>query len=173
MWLAKLMYSTKWWWFHDDVIKWKHFPRYWPFVRGIHWSPVNSPHKGQWCEALKFSLICAWINGWVNNSEAGDLKRHRAHYDVILMSRNGESIAATCTDLVNALSEWETKLQCNVVSHWLGACTKWSLHVHMLFDVLGISLRYQIANHWTSKSFPRSTTHQAWGLSMVVIHVGP
>ena len=32
---------------HDDVIKWKHFPRYWPFVRGIHWSPVNSPHKGQ------------------------------------------------------------------------------------------------------------------------------
>ena len=34
--------------FHDDVIKWKHFPRYWPFVRGIHRSPVNSPHKGQW-----------------------------------------------------------------------------------------------------------------------------
>ena len=31
---------------HDDVIKWKHFPRYWPFVRGIHRSPVNSPHKG-------------------------------------------------------------------------------------------------------------------------------
>ena len=33
--------------FHDDVIKWKHFPRYWPFVRGIHWSPVNSLHEGQ------------------------------------------------------------------------------------------------------------------------------
>ena len=33
--------------FHDDVIKWKHFPRYWPFVRGIHRSPVNSPHKGR------------------------------------------------------------------------------------------------------------------------------
>ena len=32
---------------HDDVIKWKHFPRYWPFVRGIHRSPVNFPHKGQ------------------------------------------------------------------------------------------------------------------------------
>ena len=28
---------------HDDVIKWKHFPRNWPFVRGIHRSPVNSP----------------------------------------------------------------------------------------------------------------------------------
>ena len=43
---------------HDDVIKWKHFPRYWPFVRGIHRSPVNSSHKGQWCGALMFSLIC-------------------------------------------------------------------------------------------------------------------
>ena len=44
---------------HDDVIKWKHFPRYWPFVWGIHRSPVNFPHKGQWHEALTFSLICA------------------------------------------------------------------------------------------------------------------
>ena len=70
---------------HDDVIKWKHFPRYWPFVRGIHRSPVNSPHKGQWRGALMFSLICDWINGWVNNREAGDLRRHRAHYDVIVM----------------------------------------------------------------------------------------
>ena len=41
-----------------DVIKWKHFSRYWPFVRGIHRSPVNSLHKGQWREALVFYLIC-------------------------------------------------------------------------------------------------------------------
>ena len=71
---------------HDDVIKWKHFPRYWPFVWGIHRSPVNSPHKGQWRGALMFSLICAQINGWVNNREAGDLRRHQAHCDVIIMS---------------------------------------------------------------------------------------
>ena len=44
---------------HDDVIKWKHFPRYWPFVRGIHRSPVKSPHIGQWRGTLMFSLICA------------------------------------------------------------------------------------------------------------------
>ena len=69
---------------HDDVIKWKHFPRYWPFVRGIHRSPLNSPHKGQWRGALMFSLICVWINGWVNNGEAGDLRRYSAHYDVIV-----------------------------------------------------------------------------------------
>ena len=72
---------------HDDVIKWKHFPSYWPFVRGIHRSPVNSPHKGQWRGALIFSLICAWINSWVNNGETGDFRRHRAHYDVIVMIR--------------------------------------------------------------------------------------
>ena len=70
---------------HDDVIKWKHFPRNWPFVRGIHRSPVNSPHKGQWRGALMFSLICVWINDWVNNREAGDLRRYRPHYDVIVM----------------------------------------------------------------------------------------
>ena len=74
---------------HDDVIKWKHFPRYWPFVLGIHQSPVNSPHKGQWRGALMFSLICGWIDGWVNNREAGDLRRHRAHYDVTIINSVG------------------------------------------------------------------------------------
>ena len=44
---------------HDDVMKWKHFPRYWSFVRGIHRSPVKSPHKGQRRRVLMLSLICA------------------------------------------------------------------------------------------------------------------
>ena len=71
---------------HDDVLKWKkHFPRYWPFVWGIHRSSVNSPHKGQWHGALMFSLICVWMNGWVTNRQADDLRRHQAHYDVIVM----------------------------------------------------------------------------------------
>ena len=47
--------------------------------------PVNSPHKGQWRGALMFSLICAWINDWINNRETGDLRRHRGHYDVNVM----------------------------------------------------------------------------------------
>ena len=47
--------------------------------------PGNFPHKGQWRGALMFYLICVWINGWVNNREAGDLRRHRGHYDVIVM----------------------------------------------------------------------------------------
>ena len=69
----------------------KHVSRYWPFVWGIHRSPVNSPHKGQWCGALMFSLICGWINDWVNNREAGDLRRYRAHYDVTVMRLNVRS----------------------------------------------------------------------------------
>ena len=74
---------------HEDVIKWKHFPRYWPFVRGIHRSQVNSPHKGQWRGALMFTLICVWKNGCVNNREAGDLRRYCAHYDVTVMCKTG------------------------------------------------------------------------------------
>ena len=65
--------------YHDDVIKWKHFPRNWPFVR------VNSPHKCQWRGALMFSLICVWINDSVNNRDAGDLRRYRAHHGVAVM----------------------------------------------------------------------------------------
>ena len=57
---------------HDDVIKWKHFPRNWPFVQ----RPVTRS---------LFSLICVWINGWVNNREAGDLRRYRGYYDVSVM----------------------------------------------------------------------------------------
>ena len=60
---------------HDDVIKWRHLSALLSLCAGIHRSPVNSPHKGQWRGTLMFSLICAWVNGWVNNSEAGDLRR--------------------------------------------------------------------------------------------------
>ena len=57
-----------------------------PFVRGIHRSPVNFHHKGQWRGALMFSLICAWTNDWTKYREAGDLRRHSGHYDAIVMS---------------------------------------------------------------------------------------
>ena len=70
---------------HADVIKWKRFPRYWPFVRGIHRSSVNFRHKGQWRGALMFSLICAWTNGWANNRDPGDLRCHHVHYNATVM----------------------------------------------------------------------------------------
>ena len=70
---------------HDDIIKWKYSQRYWPFVQGIRRSLMNSPHNGQWCRALMFSLIWAWTNGWVKNRDPGDLRCHRAHFDIIVM----------------------------------------------------------------------------------------
>ena len=68
---------------HDDVIKWKPFPRYCPFVQEIHRSPANSPHKGQWCEALIvfFDLFLnkrlskqSW--GWWFETLSRSLRRH-------------------------------------------------------------------------------------------------
>ena len=80
---------------HDDVSKWKHFPRYGPFMRGIHQPPVDSFHKDRWCGALVFSLICVWTKSWTRNRDMSDLRRHRAHYDLIvialLMSRHNFS----------------------------------------------------------------------------------
>ena len=77
---------------HDDVIKWNHFPCYWPFVRGIHQWPVNSHHKRQWRGAL-MCLIYVWTNSWVNNGDVCDWRCYRAHYDVTVMYTNNYSDA--------------------------------------------------------------------------------
>ena len=69
----------------DSTLACRHIGRYWPFVRGIHRPPVNSPHKGQWRGALTISLICAWTNGWTSNRDANDLRRLHAYYDVTVM----------------------------------------------------------------------------------------
>ena len=105
--------------YHDDVINWKHFPRYWPFVRGIHrslihWSLVDSLHKGQWRRALIFSLICAWTNVLANR-DAGYLRRHRAQYDVIRnkhssQPENGTIYLPQCSTLFYQ-HLWETLYQ--------------------------------------------------------------
>ena len=101
------------WLRHDDVIKWKHFPLYWPFVRGIQRSLVNSPHKGQWREALMFSLVSAWINGWVNNREAGDLRRRSAHIDVTVMQW---LVACSATTLPIIIVIWTTRKNFHAIS---------------------------------------------------------
>ena len=77
--------NPRWW----AVPWWRHqketFSALLAFCAGIHRFPVNFPHKGQCRGAFMFSLICAWINRWVNNREAGDLRRYYAHCDVIVM----------------------------------------------------------------------------------------
>ena len=80
---------------HEDVVKWKHFPHYWPFAQ----RPVTRSFD------VFFDLRLN--NDWVNNREAGDLRRHRAHYGVIVMC--------------------EKTPQSNASSHWLKSYTEWSL----------------------------------------------
>ena len=86
---------------HDDVIKWKNFPCNWPFVRAIPRSPVNSPHKGQPLGDLMFSFICAWTNGSANHRDTSDLRRHRAHYHVTVMTNIWlpSNLVITCNPL--------------------------------------------------------------------------
>ena len=70
---------------YDDVIQWKHFPRYWQFCgefTGPRWIPrTKASDAERWC----FLWSAPWINDWANNRESGDLRRHRANYDVIVM----------------------------------------------------------------------------------------
>ena len=69
------------WWRHQMET----FSAFLAICAGNSQVPANSPHKGQWRGALMFVFICVWINDWVNNREVGDLRRYRAHYDVIVM----------------------------------------------------------------------------------------
>ena len=139
---------------HDDVIKWKHFPRNWPFVRGIHWSPVNSPHKGQWRGALMFSVICVWIHDWVNNREAGDLRRYRAHYDVIVMTRPSCNI---CIRIMITISIKITLAFFLLCRRWHFALTHWGRVTHICVGRLtnigsdnGLSPGRRQAINWTN-----------------------
>ena len=87
------------------------------FVRGIHRSSANSPHKSQWRGALVFSLICAWINGCANNREAGDLRRHRDHYDVTVMPSKHQAIRNCHTDLT-VTSVTSLIIPVQPLTHW-------------------------------------------------------
>ena len=102
-------------WF--DCAWWRHqketFFALLPFVWGIHRSPVNSHHKGQRRGTLMHSLICAWTNDGVNNRYAGDIRRQRAHYDVIVMMVEKGLMWAIPALITGSLCLWG----CNQVSY--------------------------------------------------------
>ena len=93
----------------DDVTK--HFPGYWPYVRGIHWPPVDSHHKCQWRGALMFSLMCAWTNGLANNRNAG-LRRHGTHYDATVKMGS-----VFCTWIRACINNSIRSLMLDVIAH--------------------------------------------------------
>ena len=88
--------SDKWPNTSNMITWWRHqmqtFSALLAICGGIHWSPVNFPHKGQRCGALMFSLTRAWTNGRVNNRDVGDMRCHPAHGDVTVMI----SVAVVC-----------------------------------------------------------------------------
>ena len=71
---------------HDGVVKWKHFPCYWPFAREFHWWPVDSPQSPVTRSVAVFFDPRLKKNGWANNRDAGDLRRYWGHYDVTGMT---------------------------------------------------------------------------------------
>ena len=99
--------------YHDDVIKLKLFPRHWPFMRGIHRSPVNSPHKGQWRRALMFSLIHAlkkrlskqsW--GWWFETPSRSLWRYYNVYINVRAHAHGPNEVRPSTSTVLTTEGW-------------------------------------------------------------------
>ena len=108
---------------HGGVIKWRHFPRYWPFVLGIPQSPANSCHKGQWRWAFMFSMIYAWISCSVNNCAAGDLRCHHAHYDITVMLKfdlSSTAVPAALCELSGYITRWYKPLLHCVPHHIYG-----------------------------------------------------
>ena len=101
--------------FHDDVINWKHFLGYLPFVRGIPRSPVNSPHKGQWRRALMFSLIWVWINRlskqswgwWFETLSCPSWRRCNIHN--------------TRVPITEYARHTDSRIRCSVVTAWHGS----------------------------------------------------
>ena len=71
---------------HYDVTQWRRLLRYRPFAMGIHRWPMDSPHKGPVAQTLMFSLMIVQTNSWIIRPVPGDLRRHCAHCDVIIMA---------------------------------------------------------------------------------------
>ena len=111
-------------WRHRQMAKFP-FPCHWPFVWGNHRRiPLTKASNADLC---CFSLICAWTNGWASNGDTGDLRRHRAHYDSIVMQQGDtwnnveKSYEATwrhkkewlfCHCAVQLKSSWSHKFKC-------------------------------------------------------------
>ena len=134
---------------HDDAIKWKHFPRYWPFVWGIHRSPVNSPHKGQWHGALVLSFICAWMNSWVNNHEAGDLRRYRAHYDFTICTYTQIDYVCMTWHTIPAYCQFEWLVPASMWQSMI--ISQWQTRI-MKFLMCALPLSLWLKTHQTPKT---------------------
>ena len=101
--------------------------------------PVNSLHKGQWCSAVMFSLICTWINDWVNNHKAEDLRCHHGHYDINLMLSG-----IFCYQVIRSIHKWNWK--CHLSNMILNL---WTHRIKIFIHIwLAFSLPYMCFTHY-------------------------
>ena len=110
-------------------------------------STVTGEFPGQWRGALMFSLICDWINGWMNNREAGDLRRHGAHYDVTVTVLESHGIWQLSRDLKHGMPcIGEHISEINNTSHWRHISLR--IYYHRNFIWPGQGSRNSISKKW-------------------------
>ena len=121
--------------------------------------PVNSPHNGQWRGVLMLSLICVWINDWVNNGEAGDLRRHLGHYDVNVMHLTIPLVVQGLIKISkSAYSNWTSSaikwkcLACNMIYENLSALQTIPINVQNTTYCLHVTSRVWITYPWRTEA---------------------
>ena len=98
-------------------------------------APGEFPHKGQWRGAKMFSLICTQINSWVNNHEAGDLRSHRTHYDVIVMHQEPKNFDKHVSSFFQHFTRrWSSSIKCLDVSRH-SSDSVWVLYINRNEDL--------------------------------------
>ena len=97
---------------HYGLIKWRHFPHYWPFwgeSTGHRWIPLTKTSDAElWC----FNFICAWTNGWGNNLDAGDLKRYHTHYECKVSQQPCTNLLVVVSSLSVGIQIWKRLFSC-------------------------------------------------------------
>ena len=143
---------------HDDVFEWKHFPRYWQFVRETTAPPPPPPPRARGFPLQRpvtqmSSLICSQTNVWANNRDTGDLRRHSAHSDVTPMSGSPpQRLFLICYNVYMLLrghvfTTWTPVAACDDLSYQV--LWKWHLHETMCDGVCIVVRMTQIlfVNH--------------------------
>ena len=97
-----------------------------------------------------FSSIWAWLNGWVNNREAGDLRRHRAHYDVIVMTAVNWVIMGSDDSLPSTWCLEKYKQCSSIIAHWFIKFNSLCLTVNTNQNIKDMFLIFTRGQFWPS-----------------------
>ena len=150
MWnVSVVVASLAWipWQYHDDVIKWKHFPRYWPFVRGIHRSTGEFPAQRPVTRSFNVFFdrrlnkrLSKQSRGWWFETLSCSLWRH-------------SNVPVWCHWLFNSCSVL------SVCSEWL---VKWLVNAYIKHLQMSSTYIYNEPCHWKNTIIPEQTFSFEW-----------